>query len=66
MLYICFCVIFISYSDLDGDSLTEVIVVILVRSVLSQKNYGDGDDQTDFRSSWGKYCIEFGDKLNMR
>lgn len=35
MLYICFCVIFISYSDLDGDSLTEVIVVILVRSVLS-------------------------------
>lgn len=42
MLYIYFCVFCISNSDLDGDSLEEVIVVIQVNG--SQNNHEDGED----------------------
>lgn len=50
MLHICFHVIYIIHSDLNGDSLEEAIVVIQVSVNLDQNNHVDGEE-TDSRSN---------------
>ena len=43
MIHICFCVICMIHSDLDGDSLEEASVVIQVRGIWGQDDHGGAE-----------------------